>query len=339
MSAKKSWDVVSKRRPAASAAPVPAAPRAAGVRKPAWGFMRKRPTTRRSRLRERRRQERKRWWRLLLIAALILLALGAYGLWRPELRIQSIQVQGPNAEQVKRIAEANFVGTYGSIVPHDSIFFFPQKTIRDSVLVAFPHLSAVSLKRTSFTSITILSTPRVAAMVWCGASYDTPVLPCFKVDSEGLVFAPLIKEDALDTAADVLTEEALSTATSTEATPWEQPQTSELIVFGPLNVPFVERRSVVGAHLESASFMPDAIRFVKAIREMGVPVTSFEIVADEANLWVTDATHITYVLGSEQEAAELAASVLPTLDLEDGTIQYLDLRFSGRAYVKRYGED
>jgi hypothetical protein len=42
-----------------------------------------------------------------------------------------------------------------------------------------------------------------------------------------------------------------------------------------------------------------------------------------------------YVLGSEQEAFTALVSAKDSLSLSDGSVDYVDLRFSGKVYVKR----
>ncbi|MBU2330176.1 hypothetical protein KKG57_01780, partial [Patescibacteria group bacterium] len=64
-------------------------------------------------------------------------------------------------------------------------------------------------------------------------------------------------------------------------------------------------------------------------------VTSLAIRNDEADLYTTAGTRITYVLGQEQEAVITAASIFSQLNLNDGSVEYVDLRFAGKGYFKR----
>jgi hypothetical protein len=124
----------------------------------------------------------------------------------------------------------------------------------------------------------------------------------------------------------------LTTDTDTPAT------AGDLRIFAPLDREVGEGISPVGARIVNHDAIPDALRFVKAIRGLNVPVSSLALRGDEADLWLSGPTRITYVLGTEEMAAQLAASVVPTLDFTNASVEYLDLRFSGKAYVKRYGE-
>lgn len=233
-------------------------------------------------------------------------------------------VSGPSAQSVEEAALGALVGTYGYIVPRNSVFFFPKPAIRGAILAQHPDIAAISIQRSSFDSIELTVTPRAAAFIWCGTSIILPVSSsCYEADAEGLVFKPRVEVFAK----------------STGSTTPQHSVTSELRVYAALASELAEGASPVGMRVSYAAAVPDALRFVKAIRELGVPVAALALRDDEADLWLNEITRITYVLGHEQDAVQLAVSVIPTLDLTDGTIEYLDLRFPGRAYVQRYGEE
>lgn len=277
------------------------------------------------RLRERRKKARKTG--LIVSAAVFVLLVAAltYVLWLPALRIQNVEASGPNADGAAEVARQSITGTYAYVIPRSSIFFFPKKAVREAVLAAYPEISALSISRTSLTSIKLSGTPRAGSFIWCGTTIDAPYPDgeCFETDAEGFVFKP----------AQVSTSTVvLSTGSSTPAT------SGDLRIFSPLDRELAEGESPVGLRVTRAGDIPNALRFVKAVRGLGVPVSALGLRNDEADLWLSGPTRVTYVLGREEEAAQLAASVIPTLSLTDGTIQYLDLRFRGKAYVKRFGE-
>jgi hypothetical protein len=255
---------------------------------------------------------------------LVLIAVFIYVLWLPALRIEHVEASGPNAEAVAATARESVAGTYAHILPRNSIFFFSKDAMREAVIAAHPEVSALSISRSSFNSVKLSGTTRASSFIWCGTSIDLPLSDgCYEADAEGLVF----RQAAVSTTTMVL-----STGSSTPAS------AGDLRIFSPLIPERAEGESPVGASVNRAESIPDALRFVKAIRGMGLPVSSLALRDDEADLWLSGPTRITYVLGHEEEAAQLAASVIPTLSLTDGTIQYLDLRFKGKAYLKRFGE-
>ena len=332
MSERKSWDVQPKRQSARAAAPQGTRRVAVDTmrplrRAPAAPVRAPRPAARPAsgRLRDRRKQARKTGLIISSILLALLIGAGIYSLWLPALRIQEIRASGPAADMASATARQSLKGTYAYIIPRDSIFFFPKDAVRKAVLSAHSDIAALSIARASFTSITLSGTPRVRSFVWCGTGIDLPFPDgqCFEADAEGLIFRQ----------ADISTTTlVLSTGSSTPAT------AGDLRIFSPLGRELDEGESPVGIRVTRAESIPEALRFVKAIRGLGIPVSSLVLREDEADLWLSGPTRITYVLGREESAAQLAASVIPTLSLTDGSIAYLDLRFSGRAYVKRHGE-
>jgi hypothetical protein len=66
-------------------------------------------------------------------------------------------------------------------------------------------------------------------------------------------------------------------------------------------------------------------------------VKSAVLRADEVDLFIVSGTRITYVLGDEQNAFTLATAAFPQANLADGSVDYIDLRFtgSGRVYLKK----
>jgi hypothetical protein len=259
---------------------------------------------------------------LSIIAAL--LAVGLYLIWMPAFRIHDVEANGPSSETARLVVQKYTSGSYAYIVPRNSVFFYPQERIRSAILDASPDVSAVSLRRTSFTSLVIETTPRAKAFIWCGTSIDAPVADgsCYDADIDGLIF----KKDPDQPSPAV-------TGTSTQRMPQ-----GDIRVFGALDRDIPSGGSPVRAHMVAAARIPDALKFVDAVRELKAPVSALAIRGDEADLWLSGPMRITYVLGHEQDAALLAASTLPTISLTDGTINYIDLRFPGKAYIGRNGQ-
>ncbi|KND50813.1 MAG: hypothetical protein AB202_00200 [Parcubacteria bacterium C7867-007] len=314
MSERKSWDVVRK-----PVKPVghPVATHAPAV---SSGPRRNTPTKRTSSrpLKEQRKKQRKTVLIIVSIILVILVAAAMYVAWLPALRVSAFEVKGSEQEGIRATAERAITGIHWFGLPRNSIFVLPETAIRDQILADYPSVSAVSLKPTALNTILITVTPRVSGFIWCGVSVDAPPADgqCFDTDSEGLVFGP-------------------ATYTQTSAS-------SSLRIFAPLDREIGV--SPVGAHVVNSKQIPDALRFVKAVRSLGAPVSTLSIQGDEADLYLQGPTRIRYVLGREEQAAQLATSVFPTLTLTDRTIEYIDLRFvgepgqPGKVYVKRFGE-
>ncbi len=334
MSAKKSWDIAPSARPRTHAA-APSAARSATPRtmrdmhakprvqaapaKPSVPVSTRNVTISRGKktrpeskepLKKRRKKSQKALFVVIGVAVAILLAALMYMAWMPAFRVNEVTASGPHAESAAILGQTTLYGTHAFILPRNSLFFIPESDIRARVLDAHPDIEAVSIAPNGLNTLHLRTLPRAEAFVWCGYAIDTSDGSCYSANAEGLIFAQIAPE----------------VSSTTEA----------LRVYGPLEGQ--EGESPIRARLGYASHIPEALRFVKALQTLGADVVSFSLRDDEADARTSAGTRITYVLGREEEAAGIAASVFPQLSLNDGSIQYVDLRFSGKAYFKRAGE-
>lgn len=257
-------------------------------------------------LKARRKEKRHRASIILGVLFVLLMGVALYVVWLPALRISTVSAAGPHADTIPRVAEEALWGTYGYVLPRNSIFFPPTSAMRTIIIEAYPDISAVSLSAVSFNELRVESVARASAFVWCGESVDTPAPSCYDADAEGLVFA--------EHSAGVASTTALKVYSALQGSATTTP---------------------VRAHVVSSELVPSILRFVRAVKTLGVPVQAIAIRGDEADIHVPGNTRITYVLGREEQAASLAASAFPTLKLPDSTIEYIDLRFEKKVYVKR----
>lgn len=263
----------------------------------------------RGRLADRRKNARRARLIALVLAAGILSILFLIASWLTPLRIQSVTASGPNAEGAQAIAQDQLGGSYAFIVPRDSTFFYPESGIREAVLGAYPDIAAISLRRSSFTSLALTTVPRSASALWCGEMPNTATTTgCYALDPHGLIFG------------------TAQISTSSPSVPR---------LYGPITGDVM---SPVGSSISHAAAFMDILRFVRAIEGLGVDVAYTVLTADEATLHAEVGTRLLYVVGNEKEAASTAAAALPPLDIPSGAYDYVDLRFGGKAYAKRFGE-
>ncbi len=244
---------------------------------------------------------------------LLLILLGVFTeilLWQPFLRVQTVSANGPHATELREFVLQELSGTVYYILPKNSIFFLPEQKLRDEILARFADIEAVSIAPANLTTLSVASVGRTTSFWWCGLAIASPSADCYQSDLQGLIFSLVPFEDALATSS-VLKLYA-PVASSTEAT-----------------------TSPLGGIILHAPVIPGVMQFVKAMKTLGANVVSVELRGDEADLYTLAGTRITYVTGREREAAELAASAFPSLNLNDGSLLYVDLRFSGKAFFKK----
>gem|GEM_PF-415067 len=335
MSAKKSWDIAPKARKPEPVPAKPTASRATSVRmhdmratpravqtptvKSAVPVSKRNVTIARGKkvrpeskepLKKRRKKIQKTVLIVIGALALLLVAVLFYLVWLPVFRVSAVSASGPHAEEAKVLAEQALVGTHAFILPRNSLFFIPEDDMRANILRAHPDVEAISITANGLNTLKVTTLPRAEAFLWCGAAPDMSDGRCYSANAEGLIFALTAPETGT-------TSEALKIYSEIEGQEGESP---------------------IKARISYASRIPEVLRFIKAIQTLGANVVSIALRGDEADLYTESGTRITYVLGRELEAAGTAASVFPQLSLNDGSIQYVDLRFGGKAYFKRTGE-
>ena len=305
MSAKRSYDVEAKGRGGKGSSSRKATKtRSAPAR---------RASSRPKSLRERRESasQIKNFFLFLLCVAVVGGAF--YLLWRPEARISSIRVPDSGYEDaIEKLAFEKMTGTYYSVFPKDSFFFYPEREIKEAILEAYPRLSKISISRAGFTSLSIGFESRASAFVWCGAPEDASLdgQSCYEADEHGFIFASYTEQAGATTTDMLQVYAVLDTASSTGAFPL--------------------RARVLGTEK-----IPGILKFSRTLQAYGTPLRFIAIRADEADIFTEGGTRITYVIGKEREAGESAAAALPKLNLKDGSIEYVDLRFPGKIYLKR----
>lgn len=256
------------------------------------------------RLAERRRTRRRRIFFALGFLFCFVVGTLIWGLWQDSVRISRVEVYGDPS--FAAYAEAEMQGSYFGIIPRDSIFFFPASHIRSDILADHPDIAAVSLFRNWFTSISIKTNERVPIARWCGLS---PTIGadeyCYVFDASGFIFAA---------------------ATSTI------PTLNNFVLYVPLAG---ETQEPLRATIAYAEKLPYAFDFARQLDTLGSPVTTVVIRDDEVDDYLTSGTRITYVLGHENDAFTALVSARDNLNLADGSIDYVDLRFDGKVYLKK----
>jgi len=270
-----------------------------------------------ARLAERRWRRRRRITVALSIIILISVAAVLYELRLPGTRISHVTVYGAD-QPFADIATQAMQGWYFGLVPRDSTFFYPASNIRAAIIDAHPRIAAVSLFRNGLTGLSIKTSERVAIARWCGASDGKSDFKsessksdffsdanCYIFDASGYVFG------------------ALATSTQT------------LNSFA-LYVPLVgDTLEPLRATLAQAERLPGAFDFARELATLGASVTRVILRGDEVDNMLSSGTRVTYVLGNEQNAFTALVSARDSFNLSDGSVDYIDLRFDGKVYVKK----
>lgn len=93
--------------------------------------------------------------------------------------------------------------------------------------------------------------------------------------------------------------------------------------------------SPIGSTLPNADKLPAAFDFARQLAVFGSPVSSLVFRGDEVDAYLASGTRVTYILGDENNAFTALTSARADFNLADGSVEYVDLRFSGRIYLKK----
>ncbi|MCR4276158.1 MAG: hypothetical protein NUV90_02115 [Candidatus Parcubacteria bacterium] len=268
------------------------------------------------RLAERRRLRRRRGLIAFCILVCILMGALVWGLWQPAVRISNIAVYGPPSlgSSGGASADASFAayaknamqGSYFGIIPRNSIFFFPASSIRASILADHLDIAAVSMFRNGLTGISIKTNDRAPIARWCGLAPTEGVEEyCYVFDASGYIFA--------------------TAASSTQTI-------NPFILYAPLVGETLEPLRTTVLHAER---LPHAFDFARQLDTLGGSVIQVILRGDEVDGYLKSGTRIIYILGHENDAFTALVSARENLNLSDGSIEYIDLRFDGKVYLKK----
>lgn len=304
MSAKKSWDI--ERRPVVrqGATKAPAHPAPVKV------VRKKRTPVSSEPLKLRRKRAKKLFFIGVSVVLLLALACVFYLVWLPALRIQQVTAEGEHTDSLVALGTETLRGSYLFIVPRNSLFFIPEAAIRRSILSAHPDIVAVSFRPEGLTTLHVVSVPRTSAFVWCGNTRETAVEPCYAADADGLIFAPYTGEEPVASS------------------------TLHLRMYAPIDG---DPGAPIRAHLTNTASIPNTLQLARALKGLNANIAEVGFRGDEADFYTVGGTRITYIIGDERIASALAASVFPTLSLNDGSVEYVDLRFERKVYVRKRG--
>ncbi len=233
-----------------------------------------------------------------------------WGVWQEAVRISRVEVRGGSPD-LSAYAERALIGTYVGIIPRNSIFFFPARHIRSDILKDHPEIASVSISRQGLAGILLTTTERVALGRWCGlsptTSFDVPFDGeyCYLFDAGGFIFSP-------------------ATASSTPINTFN--------TYVPLGG---DTEEPLRATLKHIDLLPSVFDFARQFSSRITPVRLVIIKGDEVQLSLESGARLLYVIGEEKNAFSAIIAAEETTDFADETIDYIDLRFDGKVYLKR----
>ena len=243
-------------------------------------------------------------------------AAAIYLLWRPGLRVSQVQIFGADASFAHYATDA-MRGTYLGIVPRDSTFFLPTRRIRAAITVAHPDIAALSIFRRGLSGLSIRVVERTAVGRWCGLSPTPDVIPyCYLFDPNGFIYMAVPEAAA-------------------SSTPVAPATLNPFALYAPL---VGDTQEPLRATISRAGQLPEAFNLTRQLATFGTKATAVVVRDDECDILLASGTRVTYVLGHEQDAYNALTSARANINLANGSLDYVDLRFDGKVYTKKKGE-
>jgi len=109
----------------------------------------------------------------------------------PFVRVQAIVIEGEEAlseQEISAALGAHLLGTYATVIPRDSIFFYPREAMERDLSERFKRLKEVEVSGVGFDSIQVTLDERTPAYLWCGKEKEVVTTGCYFLDNEGYVF-------------------------------------------------------------------------------------------------------------------------------------------------------
>lgn len=253
----------------------------------------------------RRRRSRRRILTVLCILFFLVCGGIVYELNQSAVRISNVQVYGAD-QSLASFATRAMQGKYLWLIPRDSTFLYPASRIRTDIVNAHPDIAAISLFRNGLTGLSIKVNDRVAIARWCGLAPTAGVDEyCYVFDAGGFIFA--------------------ANATSTQPI-------NTFKLYTPLVGDTLEP---LRATLAETDKLPAVFDFARKLDTLGGSVTKIILRDDEVDDILASGTRITYVLGNEENAFTALVSARENMNLTDGSVDYVDLRFGSKVYLKK----
>lgn len=254
------------------------------------------------------------------------LGLIAYGSHTEYLRYKDVHVQTDGQlshNELAGVIEAELQGSYFGIWPKDSIFSLPQERVAEVLETSFPRIDQARIKRTGMYTLSASIEERLPAALWCGdvvppIAYEQRVESteegagdvwgtCYLIDEKGYIYAraPLFSGNMFPryygslTHGEPIAQEFIE---AQEFTSWQNFYTS----------------------LESTSgAIPQALLFVDE---------------RDIELYLSNGLHILVPRKEDPNTITRRLTALfESEKIEDASrVEYIDLRFGNKAFVKYF---
>lgn len=144
----------------------------------------------------RKRRARKIWIAIVFLLLFFLVIIGLSFLSsNKKMQIDNITVEGNHIidiEEIQNEIYKNISGRYIHLFSRNNSLIYPHKRVYNNLLLNFPRIESLSIKRENFKTLHINIIERIGTFLYCGA--DVPVNKedvgenCYFINNDGLIF-------------------------------------------------------------------------------------------------------------------------------------------------------
>ena len=267
---------------------------------------------------------------VLILLALVLVAVVIGFLRKPTFQISSITITGATSldpNEIQTSAQKHISGNYGLVIPKTIVLLFSKNSMNDYLMNQFPGIASVDTEFSNPTILSIAITEKKPAYLWCTAQ-------CYFVDDSGMVyqdsptFTPGVFLEFLGTTP---------TATITDASDPIRRRFASVSEFTK-SISVVNNLSTYPMHIISLKYLSLA----DSTPQLATGVGDVDLTVDQiGNSVIPNGAQI--LILQSQDAVTIGQAlgfVLTDKSFQDAfsshpeTLQYIDLRFTGKIYYK-----
>lgn len=226
-------------------------------------------------------------------------------------RISTLKIQGLEGIDKRAVevgAKFPLIGNYFWFWPKDSVFYLSTQSVVDGLINNIPRIKEVDVSRSGLTSLKITIKERKPYGLWCTADKDKV---CYFVDNTGLVFdkAPELSDQLF------------------------------IKFFGQVSL----AKSALGQNYLSPNIFEPLSDFLSWVLASGISINSFYVDPDGyyhiympggGQILVSDKRDFDETFRNLQSLLKEKNLLSKTLSY-DKSIDYIDLRFGEKIYIKR----
>lgn len=258
----------------------------------------------------------------IVATGLIMVVLCTFAALNSEyLTVTTVTVSGAEAAEADAIvkkAQQTLEGSFFFIIPRASAVFFPKSHLRAAVQEAMPRLGTVEIHRTGLRSVELSVNNRTPAALWCGdvmpdiaelagTSGDSFNTRCYFIDEHGYVF-----------------EHAFGVTGTVYPRFWGA----------------IDRGNPEGSVFVSTDEFARLLSLMHEISTDGeMPLGLLLVDEEEMELYLSGGTKILLLRSGDLMATIERITALQNSGIvgEGEPVEYIDLRFGDRVYLKRHG--